>query len=94
MGKVRNFEKRNYAIKNKRMQKLIKIPDVLEKTEMIEGTCNAIRRRLLIKNSEEYTNEIMQKIDVIVAISTDLGIDIARAGFDEDVKTNLYKARK
>lgn len=36
----------------------------------------------------------MDKVDLIIEISTEMGIDIAKHGFDGVVKTNLYRAKQ
>lgn len=75
-------------------KKLIKISKMREHHDMIHGIRNSIEQRLSVSHSSAFTKEIMDKVDLIIEISTEMGIDIAKLGFDGEVKTNLYRAKQ
>ncbi len=75
-------------------KKLIKISRIREEHDMLHGIRNSIGQRLSVSHSSAFTKEIMDKVDLIIEISTEMGIDIAKHGFDGVVKTNLYRAKQ
>ncbi len=76
------------------MKKMDIISSVKDEYDMIYGIRNSIVDRLRICHKEDYVNQIMEQIDMIIEHSTDLGIYITKAGFDRKVRDNLYKARR
>ena len=71
-------------------KKLIKISRIREEHDMLHGIRNSIEHRLNVSHSSAFTKEIMDKVDLII----EMGIDIAKHGFDDEVKTNLYRAQQ
>lgn len=69
------------------------IANVEKNHDIIKGIRDSIEKRLLVSHSPSYVNEIMDKVDLIIEFSTEMGIDIGKLGFDEKVKINLYKAK-
>lgn len=62
-------------------------------SDMIKGIRNSLESRLLLSHSASYVKDIIDKIDLIIELATEMGIDISRSGIDEVVKNNLFEAR-
>lgn len=61
--------------------------------DIICGVRNSIKEQLLISHSPVYVNEMLDKIDLIIEASTEMGIDLCRSGMSESVKHRLLVAR-
>jgi len=67
---------------------------IIKQHDMIKGTRGDIERLLSISMGSGKVNRIMDKVDLIIEIATEMGIDLARCNFDRKIKTNLYRARE
>lgn len=67
--------------------------NVKDNYEIVKGLENEIKRKLLISFSEPTVNEIIDKIRLIEEYTLELGIDLTRHNYDQNMKNSLWKAR-
>ena len=67
--------------------------NVKDNYEIVKGLENEIKRKLLISFSEPAVNEIIDKIRLIEEYTLELGIDLTRHNYDQNMKNSLWKAR-
>lgn len=75
-------------------KKIRKIAVIKRDADVVSGIRSEIQRRLQINHGPVFVNEIMDLVDRLIECSTDLGIDITRAGLDKRVKINLWRAKE
>lgn len=67
--------------------------NVKDNYEIVKGLESEIKRKLLISFSEPAVNEIIDKIRLIEEYTLELGIDLTRHNYDQNMKNSLWKAR-
>ena len=67
--------------------------NVTDTYEIVKGLESEIKRKLLISFSEPAVNEIIDKIRLIEEYTLELGIDLTRHNYDQNMKNSLWKAR-
>ena len=75
-------------------KKTRKIAVIKRDADVVSGIRSGIEKRLQIDHGPVFVNEIMDLVDQLIEYSTDLGIDLTRAGFDKRVKINLWRAKE